>query len=76
MLFCRRIRDSVSEVQYYLLLDMHENAEDLEHGTSFDVQVTDGQTAWSQNGMPRVLDHSPLNPARVFHDTLPLSLLT
>lgn len=51
MLFCRRIRDSVSDVQYYLLLDVHENAEDPEHGTSLDVQVTDGQSAWVRNGM-------------------------
>ncbi|KAL3154220.1 DNA repair protein xrcc4 [Trebouxia sp. C0010 RCD-2024] len=53
MLFCRRIRDSVSDVQYYLLLDVHENAEDPEHGTSLDVQVTDGQSAWVRNGLHR-----------------------
>ena len=50
MLFCRRIHDSGSDVQYYLLVDLHEDAEDLEHGTSFDIQVTDGQSAWSQKG--------------------------
>lgn len=53
MLFCRRIRDSVSEVQYYLLIDVNESAEDVEHRTSFDVQVTDGQSAWSQKGLHR-----------------------
>ncbi|KAL3139889.1 DNA repair protein xrcc4 [Trebouxia sp. C0009 RCD-2024] len=53
MLFCRRIRDSVSEAQYYLLIDVHENAEDHEHGTSLDVQVTDGHFAWAQNGLHR-----------------------
>ena len=60
MLFCRRIRDSGSDVQYYLLVDMHEDAEDLENGTSLDVQVTDGQSAWSQKGVPAVQDQPNL----------------
>lgn len=60
MLFCRRIRDSVSEVQYYLLIDVNESAEDVEHRTSFDVQVTDGQSAWSQKGTCATLNHCPM----------------
>lgn len=60
MFFCRRIRDSSSDVQYYLLVDMHEDAEDLENGTSLDVQVTDGQSAWSQKGVPAIEDQSGL----------------
>ena len=57
MLFCRRVCNSVSKAQYYLLIDVHESAEDPEHDTSFDVQVTDGLSAWAQNGMYAVLDH-------------------
>ena len=56
MFFCRRIRDSGSDVQYYLLVDMHEDAEDFEYGTSFDIQVTDGQSAWNQKGVPALQD--------------------
>ena len=50
MLFCKRVVDSVSESQYYLLVSVHHNTEDAEHSSSLDVQVTDGQTAWSQMG--------------------------
>lgn len=60
MLFCRRIRDSVSDLQYYLLIDLHEDAEDFEHGTSFDVEATDGQTGWCEQGM--AYGHSQLMP--------------
>ena len=56
MFFCRRIRDSGSDVQYYLLVDLHEDAEDLEYGTSFDIQVTDGRLAWNQEGVPALQD--------------------
>lgn len=71
MLFCRRIRDSVSEAQYYLLIDVHENAEDHEHGTSLDVQVTDGHFAWAQNGMFAVIDHRLSDSACTLRDVLP-----
>lgn len=55
MLFCRRICNSDgSGVQFYLLVDVHEDAEDFEHGTSLDMQVTDGQSAWSQKGLYEV----------------------
>ncbi len=50
MLYCKRVVDSVSDEQYYLLVNVHDDAQDPEHGASFDVEVTDGQTAWSQLG--------------------------
>lgn len=50
MLYCKRVVDSVSDASYYLLVSMHIGDGDPEHSTSFDVQVTDGQSAWSQSG--------------------------
>jgi len=52
MLHCKRVVDSVSDASYYLLVSMHSSDGDPEHSTSFDVQVTDGQSAWSQSGTP------------------------
>ena len=55
MLFCRRICNSDgSGVHFYLLVDVHEDAEDFEHGTSLDIRVTDGQSAWSLKGLYEV----------------------
>lgn len=55
MLFCRRICNSDgSGVRFYLLVDVHEDAEDFEHGTSLNIQATDGQSAWSQKGLCEV----------------------
>lgn len=50
MLYCKRVVDSVSDASYYLLVSMHIGDGEPEHSSSFDVQVTDGQSAWSQNG--------------------------
>ncbi len=50
MLYCKRVVDSVSDASYYLLVSMHSSDGDPEHSTSFDMQVTDGQSAWSQSG--------------------------
>lgn len=52
MLTCKRIQDSVSETVYFLLINVHEDKRDLEHGSSFDVEVTDGQSAWMKKGRP------------------------
>ncbi len=50
MLYCKRVVDSVSDASYYLLVSMHSSDGEVEHSTAFDVQVTDGESAWSQSG--------------------------
>ena len=50
MLYCKRVVDSVSDASYYLLVSMHSSDGEPEHSTSFDVQITDGLSAWSQSG--------------------------
>lgn len=42
---CRRIVDATTKNVYFLVADVHENAEDFEDST-FDLQVTDGAGAW------------------------------
>lgn len=50
MLSCTRVRDSVSDTVYFLLITVHEDKRDLEHRSSFDVEITDGQSAWVKKG--------------------------
>lgn len=47
---CRRIVDANDGIVYFMVADVHEDAEDIEHST-FDLQVTDGTRAWQVQGM-------------------------
>lgn len=51
MLSCKRIKDSVSETVYFLLCTVHEDKRDLEHGSCFDVEMSDGLSAWAKKGL-------------------------
>ena len=50
MLSCKRIKDSVSETVYFLLCTVYEDDGDLEHGSYFDVEISDGLSAWAKKG--------------------------
>ena len=51
MLSCKRIKDSVSGTVYFLLCTVHEDERDLEHGSCFDVEMSDGLSAWAKKGL-------------------------
>lgn len=65
MLTCKRIRDSVSDTVYFLLITVREDKQDLEHGSSFDVEATDGQAAWIKQGSPLASVNGAMPPARI-----------
>ena len=50
MQVCRRLTDSATDAVYFLLVSVHKDETDLEHGSYLDVEATDGQLAWKNRG--------------------------
>lgn len=53
MQVCRRLTDSATNAVYFLLVSVHKDETDLEHGSHLDVDATDGQLAWRNKGKRR-----------------------
>ena len=74
MLSCKRVVDSVTDAQYFFLVNFHEDTRDPEHSTTFDIEIADGSTAWSQVGRPFAVLHSVYTNRTMLSEAAVLSL--